>query len=391
MKKPQTESLRQSLPFAAKRAIAKRAIAVATLLGIQSIAIAAAEQSKPITNAEVKVETPATSAVPPPPALKPHPRAEAQDRIGKTILQSMMASEDPRALALSAKFARTAGMSAGEPRKQEEQDAIQEALLAKAFKMIAEPQHKSADGFVRYAVASFCLGFPDRKLCAEKDRVLELANLQMSNAIPWLMVASREFSQGRNLESQVFLERATTATSVNWYFREAMEVANQYARKAKEIDDNFADAAVVTFNVGGETTIPDYKRYTQMCNPNPEGKLPDGRYEACRKVAALLINLGETNIDAIVAIKALERMALGEKKENDAKRHNTELAEFQAGISRLWKIYLKYPPTTPAEASLITTFVSDLVTSGERAATVTAQKKFFVADKPSEKAAASTK
>jgi hypothetical protein len=331
------------------------------------------------TAAPAAVEAAPKANPPPPPSPPANPRAKIQDDIASAVLTAMIKSDDPRALALSAKFMRNADLAPNEERSEENQNARQEAQLAKAFGLIAKPEHKAAEGFVRYAVASFCVAFPDRKLCAEKDRLIEYANQDMTNAVPWIMVAAREFAAGRNLEAQLFLARAADAKTSSWYYREAVATALQYANRAKGVDAKFADASVVAFTVAGGTTIPEFRRLSQMCAPSPEGKLPEGRYEACRKIAALLQNKAETNVEMIVALRALERMATGENKADEAKQHEAALTRFQGDINRLWKEAMKFPPTTPAEAERVTAFVTELATSGERAATVSAQKKYLVA------------
>jgi hypothetical protein len=369
-------------PLKTNAAFAGLFAAFAMSTNAQSVAQPAAQSTTQSPNkAAPSVTAPAPAAPtkanpPPPPAPPANPRADIQENIARAVLATMAKSDDPRAIALSSKFARTMDTPEGKERPSAEQDDRQEAALAKALAMIDKPEHKSAANFVRFSVASFCNAFVERKLCAARDRMVEFANNDATNVVPWIMVAAREFAAGRQLEAQLFLDKAASAKSSTWYYQEAIALAKKYADSAKGVDAKFGDAAAVTFLVAGQVTLPEFRRYSQMCNPDAEGKLPEGRYQACRKVAALLQS-GDTNVETIVGLRALERMALGENKADEAKQHADALTKFQGDISRLWREHLKFPPTNAADAARVTAFVADAASVGERLATITAQKTYF--------------
>lgn len=362
--------LKQSVKGVAVATLLATAAAVSTMATAQD---ANKNVSKP---AAADVPAPAKANPPPPPAPPANPRAEIQENIARTVLAAMTKSDDPRAIALSSKFARIVDVPEGKELPTAEQDDRQEAALTKALAMIEKPEHKGAANFVRFSVASFCNAFTERKLCAARDRMVEFANNDATNAVPWVMVAAREFAAGRQLEAQLFLDRAATAKTSTWYYQEALALGKKYADNAKGVDAKLGDAVAVTFLLAGQLTLPEFRRYSQMCNPDGEGKLPPGRYEACRKVAAVLMT-GDTNVETIVGLRALERMALGESKAEEAKRHADALTKFQGDISKLWRDHMKFPPTNAQEAARVSAYVTDAASMGERLATVAAQKKFM--------------
>ncbi len=312
-------------------------------------------------------------------------RAEIHQRIVQSALALMASSNDPSAIALSAKSVRLSDQEDGKVRTDADQDKRQEAALQKAWQLAEDTtspeQRELARSFVQFVMASHCAGLINAPMCLERNRVIDFANNFPRNAIGWLIFAGSEFLQGRNIETQVLLSRASNEPDLDWYFSRAVGMGLHYARLAAKSAgglDRFADEEVAALMIAGELTMPQFSRFSQMCNPDPEGTLSTGRYEICRKMAEKMIAIGKTNIEMMVGLRAMERMAQGEKKDDEAKMYGERLAKFQSGITTLWKTKLSYPPTKTTDAAEFTGFVNDLIRVGERQATENLMRKFAI-------------
>ncbi len=317
------------------------------------------------------------------------PDADARQAIQQQIVQealaAMAASSDAAAIALSAKTARLAGLEPGKTRTNAEQDKRQTDALQNALRL-AESQtdaekRRSDLSFVQFVLANHCAGLLNEPFCLERNRLIDYTNSHPDHVYGWLTFASSEFMLGRNLETQIFMNRAAQQIQVDLYYSQAARIGLAYAKVvAKTIAgaSTLGNMQVAALMLAGELTMPPFQRFTQICNPPADGVLPEGRYEACRAIATRMITAGKTNLEVIVGLRAMERMALGEKKDAEAKKFADRLAGFQAGITTLWKEKLAYPPTNSKEATLFAEFLDDLILVGERRATVNMQKKFGI-------------
>ena len=330
---------------------------------------AAANVPAPATNSTAVVATPAPVPTPAP----VNPRVAVIERISQAALQAMSQSNDPVALVLSAKYVRDANLKPGEQRDDVEKADLQAAALMRAQKLTT----KENRGFVYSQIAMFCLGFPAKSLCNGVDPAQTFAESAPENVTGWLIMAGRDFSQGLNAIAQTYLEKAANAKSSAWFYKEGAANALKYAKKVKgpAIKIKAGDAEAAVFTILNGITLPAYKQFSQMCNPDGEGKLPEGRYPLCRQVAQLLIDQGETNVELFVGYKALERLANGEKKADEAKLALDRYNATQAAIDFLWKSTLKFPPQTGTEAVGFKAYFADFVQYGEVKATRNALKR----------------
>jgi hypothetical protein len=221
---------------------------------------------------------------------------------------------------------------------------------------------------VEFEVALFCMGFIDLKLCQGEDRVLKYGQNHPENAVAWIMVAAREFARGFHPEAQIFLALAAKSDSTDWFYRDALQVALKYARELKQPGAVLGDAEVVAFDIAGQLTIPAFSRLSQMCNPDPTGKLPDGRYEACHRIAKIMIDHGQTNVELSVGYRVEQRLAEGEKNEAAGKEAGAKFAALQAANKFLWEKN-KYPPVSIEDAKALVNYVVDVASVGEVKAT----------------------
>ncbi|MEI6738000.1 MAG: hypothetical protein WCL29_05925, partial [Pseudomonadota bacterium] len=273
----------------------------------------------------------------------------------------------------------------GKERSNAEQDERQAEAMRRSLTLaeaITDPVIRNKElSFVRYIPANNCLALVNELFCLGQNPMFVYVNNHSANAYGWILFASSEYTQGRNKETQVLLTRATNEPELDWYYSRAVEIGRNQARLVAQTvlgAKEFADAEAAALTIAGELTMPPFQRFSQMCNPDPTGKLPDGRYDACRKLANRMIDSGKTNIEAIVGLRAMERMALGEKNEAEAKIHSERLAKLQEGIDLLWKTALKFPPTNAKEADDFASYVNDLIAVGERQATESMKQKFGV-------------
>jgi len=343
-----------------------------------AIAATALCLSYPATADEPKSDAPASASNSTPivaPATTPvapiNPRVAVIERIAQAAWKAMAKSSDPVALVLSAKYVRDAGLKAGEERTDAQKLDLQSAALAKA-KKLSTPQNS---GFENFQIAMFCIGFPDKPVCGDRDPVQAFAESAPDNAIGWLAIAGRDYGRGLNTIAQASLEKAAKAKTLVWFYKEGAAVALRYAKAAKDPDTKAGDAEAAAFELLGGMTLPAYNRFSQMCRPDPEGKLPEGRYPLCRKVAQLLIAQGETNVELLVGYRVLERLAAGEKKTDEAKVAADSHSAIQAAIEQLWKLSLKFPPQSAADGAALTHYFDDLVKQGEVSATRLAIKR----------------
>ncbi len=312
-------------------------------------------------------------------------REAIQQKIVHAALTAMAASNDSAAVALSAKTTRLAELEPGKTRTTAEQDQRQTNALRNALRLAeSAPEGESQRSnlsFVHFVLANHCAGLINEPLCLERNRLIDYTNIDPDNTYGWLTFASSEFMLGRNMEAQIFMNRAAGQKKLDMHYSHAARIGLVYAKEAARSIAGaalFGNTEVAALMLAGELTMPPFQRFTQMCNPPADGVLPEGRYMACRAIAMRMIELGKTNLEAIVGLRAMERMALGEKKDADAKKFADRLASFQAGITTLWKEKLAYPPTNSMEATLFAEFLDDLILVGERSATVNMQKKFGI-------------
>ena len=345
-----------------------------------SVCVKAADQSKseavPSAAANTSGAVPAASSAAAVAAQTPipapvNPRLAVIERISQAALRAMSQSNDPVALVLSAKYVRDANLKPEEKRDDAEKADLQAAALMRAQKLMT----KESSGFVNSQIAMYCLGFPAKSLCNGADPAQTFAESSPENVTGWLIMAGREFSQGLNAIAQTYLEKAANAKSSAWFYKEGAAYALKYAKKVKGPAIKAGDAEAAAFTILNGMTMPSYKQFSQMCNPDGEGKLPEGRYPLCRQVAQLLIDQGETNVELFVGYKALERLANGVKKADEAKaaldRYNTT----QAAIDFLWKSTLTFPPQTARDTVGFKAYFADFLKYGEVKATRNALKR----------------
>ncbi|MBL8510787.1 MAG: hypothetical protein JNM52_03995 [Betaproteobacteria bacterium] len=323
----------------------------------------AAESDAPVGAASAKVDG----------GKEPDQRALARERHLQAAREAMLHSSDALALLLTAKYARTVDTKPDETRSTEEQNERQIAVLTRALEGVENNERKRS--LVEFQVALFCMGLSESSLCKGDDRVLKFAESHRDNVVGWVMVAGREFAQGRNPSAQIYLAKAAKAKSVDWYYRDAAKAAFEYAKAAAPKDVPVGDVEVVAFTLLEELTLPAYQRFSQMCNPDPEGKLPEGRYAACKKVAQMLQEKAETNIEVMVGYRAAQRLAEGEKKAVVAEQAGNTFKAWQAATSYLWGSALSYPPKTEKDAQGLSDYFAALVAKGEKQATLAALKR----------------
>ncbi len=315
-------------------------------------------------------------------------RQAIEQEIVQNTLAAMAASNDAVAVALSAKSVRLAGVESGKTRTTIEQDGLQAAAMRRAMTLAESIQdiakRDETLAFVRFVLANQCAGLPNQPFCLERNPLFQFVNNHPTNTYGWMLFAATEFAMGRNMETGILLKRASNESALDWHYSQAMEIGLRYARSVGPSISASDKAGVVesaAFTVAGEMPLPPFHRFSQMCNPDPEGKLPDGRYEVCRMLANRMITFGKSNIEVIVGLRALERMALGEKKDAEARDYGNQLADFQARINMLWKEKLTYPPTNPKEAVQFAAFLDEMILVGERRATEYMQKKLGISTK----------
>ena len=337
----------------------------AVMLATFSYTIAATE-AKPESAAAAATTPPPLPSTPPP----VNPRLTVIARISDAARQAMAASADPVALVLTAKYVRDANMQDGEQRDDAEKANLQAAALAKAMQLAGNDER----GFVGIQVSMFCLGFPAKALCSQTDPVLLTAEAMPDNAMGWMIMAGRDFSQGLNVVAQTYLQKAAKAKTSDWFYKVGAATALKFAKAVNEPLAKPGDTEAAAFEIMNSMTLPAFKRFSQMCNPDPKGKLPAGRYKLCRQVARLLIDHSETHVERLTGHYALERLALGEKKPAEAKRIAARIDAIQAAIQSLWKS-LVFPPQNDADGEGLVAYFADFVQVGEVKATASALKK----------------
>lgn len=305
------------------------------------------------------------------PAAPVNPRVAVIARITKSALQTMAKSNDPVALVLSAKYVRDADLKPGEERTEVQKNYLQLAALTRAKKLST---HKNS-GLVDFQIAMFCIGLPKEPICDGKDTLELFAQREPTTSVGWVVLAGREFAQGRNPNAQTYLQKAAKAKKSVWFYKEGGAVALKYAKAVKGVDIKPGDAEAAAFDLMGGMTLPTYKRLSQMCMPDPESKLPEGRYPVCRQIAQLLIDDSETNLEVLVGYSVLERLAIGEKKDEQAKSALAQYNTLQTANDFLWKTVLKFPPQTDADGSGLVLYFADLASQGEVSATRLALKR----------------
>ena len=350
------------------------AVVVSASVFVPASFVAAQSPVQPPSEAPANAAAPAAALVVTSTPAPTNPRVAVVERISQAALQAMAASDDPVALVLSAKYARDANMKFSDKRSDAQKDDLQAAVLTRA-KQLAEKNvtDKKVIGLVDIQIAMFCLGLPAKPVCGSDrngvDVTLAFADNNPENATGWIIMAAREYAQGQNAVSQRHLAKAAKANTNAWYYKEALATALKYAKDVRGADISsdikMGDAEAAAFELSGWLTLPPYKRFTQMCAPDPKGKLPAGRYPLCRKVAQLLVDQGETSLELFVGYKALERLATGEKKTSQAKAASAHYAAMQAAIDSIWKTKLKFPPQSDADGAGLVTYVADLIQFGE--------------------------
>jgi len=302
------------------------------------------------------------SATPAPPV---NPRLAVIDRVSMAAMAAMAASNDPSAVALSAKYLRDANLKPEEKRDFAQKNDIQMAALMRA-KQLADKQR---NGLVDFQISMYCLGFPAKPLCLAGDPVREFAESTPDNAIGWLIMAAREFSQGMLVILGPYLEKAGQAKFSDWYYPQAAATALQFAKAVVEPMRKPGDDEAAAFDLLNGMTLAPFQQFTQMCHPDAEGKLPEGRYPICRRAAKVLIDHGRTQVEPVVGLRALERLAIGEKLTDDAKRAAEQVESVEAAGKFVWQSIQKFPPVTDLDGERLVRYFADLTRHGERRAT----------------------
>jgi hypothetical protein len=301
-----------------------------------------------------------------------NPRLAVIERIVKSAQEAMAASEDARAIALTAKYAREAELKAGEVREEKEKSDRHMQALQRAKQL----SKKADEDFVDFQIVTFCLAFPAKSMCLRGDPIREFAEKHPENLVGWLTMAAREYTNGLLSFAGTYLERAAKATVNDWYYRVAAETALRYARAVKEPDRRAGDDEAAAFGLLGGLTVPPYRQFAQMCNPNPEGKLPEGRYPLCRKVAQTLLDRGEGLVEVGIANGVLMRLAKGENLAEQEKAAANQLVARDEITKFIWQSRVNYPPRTDQDGEFIAAFFRDLLKEGERKATELALSRF---------------
>ncbi len=322
--------------------------------------------ASPAAPAPISTPTPAPTPAPP-----DNPRLAVIERITKAAMQAMAASNDANALALAAKYMREANMKAGETREPEQKADLQMTTLARA-KQLADKQNS---GLVDFQIAMFCLGFPAKSLCTVEDRLATFADADPDNAMGWISMAAREYTQGLINIAGPHLEKAGAAKRSVWFYHVAAATALRYANAVVEPMRKPGDDEAAAFGLLDGMMVPPFRLFAQLCNPSPEGKLPDGRYPICRRAAQVLIDKGESQAEPAIGYRALERLANGEKLPEKAKEAADGVAAFEAAGRYVWQSLQKFPPQSDDDGKALVVFFADLVKHGERRATALALQR----------------
>ncbi len=297
-------------------------------------------------------------------------REAVQQRIADAALAAMLRSDEAEAVAIAAKSVRKTDLKEGEKRSEEDETARHAAALSRALELAP-----NGDELVEYQVVAFCLGNAKQKLCAGEDRAQNYANRYLDNVLGWLTMAGREYSTGFNDIAQVFLESAAKATRSEWHFAKTVAIARRYVNQVVDKDARPGDRDVAALTVAGEMTLPPFGRFAQMCNPGPMKKLPEGRFPLCRKVANIIMEQGQTNVERDLALRTIQRLNEGEDKVVEGVKPGDMFTARQAAFKHLWSVVAKYPPQTDADAAVLTTFIDDLLSVGEIKASERALQK----------------
>lgn len=305
-------------------------------------------------------------------------RAAVIERIARSALQTMSVSDDPIALVLSAKYVRDANVKNDEMRSEAQKDDLQLAALGRA-KQLAD---KKNSGFVDFQIAILCLALPSKSACSSDDAVgagdavRAFAESDPSNITGWIIMAAREFSSSNNDIAQTYLEKAAESKTSNWFYKEATATAFRYTNAVVDAEINQGDAEAAAFAIAGAITLPPYKRVSQMCAPSPDGKLPSGRFEACDRIAAILVEHGQSNLEIMVGHKVSERLAIGKNNTAQAQTAARQYAALQSAIDYLWTEKMKFPPQTPPDGAGLVAYFADFIKYGEYRATQRAMMRF---------------
>jgi len=305
------------------------------------------------------------------PIAKPAPTREVvQQRLADAALAAMAKSSDAEAVAVSSKFQRKSDVTAGESRTEEQETARQVSALSRALTLAQMPNE-----FIDYQVVTFCLGLPKEPFCTKEDWPLQYANRNLDNVIGWLTLAGKEYATGSNAIAQVFLESAAKAKRSDWYYQRALALARRYVTQVEDGDAQPGDRDVAILKVASEVSLPPLQRLAQMCNPDPAGKLPDGRYVLCRSVAKILVAQARTNVEVDLGLRVQQRLDNGEKNEAAAKKWSDLHTARQNSYKFLWNSAVKYPPQSEHDARELAKFVDDLIAVGEVKATENALRR----------------
>ena len=345
-----------------------------------SVCVKAADESKSeVASAAANTPAPALAAtnsaavvaIPAPVPTPVNPRVAVIERITKAAMQAMAASNDAIAVALSAKYMREANLKAGETREPEQKNDLQMAALVRA-KQLADKQGSS---LVDFQMAMFCLGFPAKSLCVAPDPVLAFAESDPDNAMGWIAMAVREFTQGLLNLAGPHLEKAGAAKRSVWFYHVAAATALKYAKAVEEPMRKVGDNEAAAFGLLDGMMVPPFRLFAQLCNPSPEGKLPEGRYPICRRAAQVLIDEGQSQAEPAIGYRVLERLANGEKLPDQATLASASVMAFEAAGRFVWQSIQKFPPQSDADGAALVQYFADLIQHGERRATQLALKR----------------
>ncbi len=327
------------------------------LLPVLALAAETGQDAAKDKEAPKAAETAKTTEVAKAPA-----RELVQARIFEAAMTAMLASGDSDAMALASKYARKDKASDGtaDPGKDEEANDRQEAVLVKALEIATPPSEMT-----EYQVVAYCEVLPKTKLCLDQNRTLTYANRHLDNATGFITAAAHQFSTGFNEIAQIMLESAAKTTRSEWYYPRALSIAQRYVRAVEDPDALPGDRETVIERIGRDVSMPPYPRLAQMCNPNAEGKLPDGRYALCRKVSNLLLEQGKTVREHDLALGILMRLANGEKDTDLAKTYQDRLKARRESVAHVWTKLAVFPPQTAADAKFYARFVDDIIEQGE--------------------------
>ncbi len=295
-------------------------------------------------------------------AAKSATREAVRARIADAAMTAMLASGDADAMVLVAKWARKDKAPDGitDPGKDDEANERQAAVLSKALSLSPTPSE-----LVEYQVVAFCETLPKMKLCEDQNRTLNFANHHIENVTGWITAAAHQFTTGFNEIAQIMLESGAKATRSDWFYSRGLAVARRYVKAVEDKDAQPGDAEVAIERIGREVSMPPYPRFAQMCNPNAEGKLPDGRYALCRKVANLLLEQGKSVREQDLALGVLMRLANGEKDNDKAKLYQDRMKARRDSVSYVWDKLAKFPPQSEADAKFFARFIDDTIEQGE--------------------------